>query len=70
MKMIAVKVYFDDGASKLGYIRECDDEESHFDVFFPFPCKVINWRTTPSQGGMAVNAYRHDVDYDQCEFFY
>lgn len=70
MKMIAVKVYFNDGGSKLGFIRECDDEQSNFDVFFPFPCKVTNWRITPSQGAMAVNAYRQDVDYDQCEFFY
>ncbi len=68
MKMIAVKVYFDDGGSELGFVRECDDEKSHFDVFFPFPCKVTGW--PPSQGAMAVNAYRQDVDYDQCEFFY
>ena len=54
----------------MGFIRECDADESHFDVFFPFPCKVTSWRITPSQGAMAVNAYIQDVDYDQCEFFY
>lgn len=54
----------------MGFIRECDADESHFDVFFPFPCKVTNWRITPSQGAMELYAYRQDVDYDQCEFFY
>ena len=66
--MIAVKVYFEDGGSELGFIREYDVDESHFDVFFPFPCKVINWRSNPLQGGMASNAYMQDVDYDRVEF--
>lgn len=67
MKMIAVKVYFNDGGSEFGFIRECDIDELYFDVFFPFPNKVTRG-ITQTQGAMAVNAYLQDVGFDQCEF--
>lgn len=66
--MIAVKVYYEDGRSEHGFIRECDEDESHFDVFFPFPCKVTNWCSNRLGGAMAFNANIEDVDYDRVVF--
>ena len=66
--MVPVKVYHQDGSIELGFTKEYNIEESHFDVFFPFTCKVTNIYLNPLQGSLDRNAYLQDVDYDKVEF--